>query len=306
VDIFERKRALDKGAADRAWARVCEHIDRGEPVIVFGADPKADPKASPFVATGYSTTRDTVFGLPHATWVPAPKWDGDGIAAQGYVARPRPDETNWIGSGFAPGQGMGGAALSFFALQDRTHCPSQREIARTVLERALGLTRGALFDELRSWRRSGAVALEHLSACLAQDGDVYQDGDWQASWREVGSRDDFWYAMEGLAWPPFRKTGAAFFRHCAEGFGGLGATARALLHEAHAAALESVAAFERYWALFAEAGPLESYEDHGETVSKIFGDRGSRKTASERAADMAAAERRVADKLAAAIESETR
>jgi len=260
-DIMQGKATLDKQAIETAWGKVRDLLSDGNPVLVFGGSSVADPKDGPTVLVGYDDNEELVYFVPHVTWEPAPNWDDadaeciTGLKESGYRARKRPDETNWIGSGFAPGQGMGGAAICFFAFRDRVRVPSEHEVAIAVLQRAMAIGRGEVFDEFRPERKGGLKALDLLATTLAQGG-------------RFSRRDfDWWYAMEGLGGPGPRKTAAAFVSRCATDFGDFTEVQKGHLGSGAQAYVESAARFDALWKLFASIGPLDEYDDRVKTVS---------------------------------------
>lgn len=272
-DIAAGKAALSREAVEEAWAEVKGLLAAGNPVVVFGGSPTPDQKAGPSVVVGYDEGHGLIYFVPHAAWEPAPRWnDADpecvaGIKEYGYRARKRPDETNWIGSGFAPGQGMGGAAICFFAFKDRARTPSEQKVAVAVLRRAIASGRGEGRDEARPERQGGLEAFDLLASTLDQD-------------TEIVRRDpDWWFAMEGLAWPPYRKTAAAFISRCATDFGSFSPVQKAHLRSAARSYEQSAAQFDELWKLFRSVGPLDEYDDRVKTVSQALSSRQFRTTA---------------------------
>jgi RNA polymerase sigma factor (sigma-70 family) len=265
--ILSRDGALDGQGVKDAWAGVKRELDSGNPVIVFGGSAKPDPKAAPLVVTGYDDERDLMFFVPQSTWNPAPAWDeadaecAQGIAHQGYRARKRPNTKTWIGSGFAPAQGMGGAAASFFAFGDRVRNPSEHEVAVSVLRRAVAIGRGEVFDNTRPNRKGGLKAFDLLAATLEGEGEI------------VRGDPDWWYAMEGLAWPPFRKTAAAFVSRCATDFGAFNDAQKVDLLAAAQSYEKSAAQFDALWQFFLSVGPLEEYDERVKTVATVLASR---------------------------------
>ncbi|MBD3397110.1 MAG: hypothetical protein GF418_15930 [Chitinivibrionales bacterium] len=285
-DVCAGKETLDAAAASRSWETVKQALDAGNPVIVFGGDPAVDPKAPPVVVTGYDENKDLVFFLPHATWEAPPKWKDsdpecrDGIREQGYRARKRPDERCWVGNGFAPGQGEGGAALSFFVCKERVHSPNPHEVALSVVRRAVGLGRGRLRDHERPYRHSGLQAFDLLAECLEQDGDRFKHQEISMSWEDVG-KTGWWFAMEALASPLHRKAASLFLERCAGKFGGFTEEQNVLLWAAAGFYVASSDHFGALWDLFLSVGPLETHEDRRSTVALALMESSTRKRAAE-------------------------
>lgn len=279
-------RGLDDDSAAAAWRELKIEIDAGNPVLLFGGAPDGDPKAGPVVVTGYDEGQGLVYFVPHSDWQPAPRWsDADpeckaGIKAQGYRARKRPDGTTWIGSGFAPGQGMGGANTCFFAFRERLRTPSEQEIAAAVMRHAVAFGRGKLRDAFRPHRKPGLEAFDLLAKCLDQDGDEFVSQDHRMPWAKVGETD-WWYSMEGIGWPEYRKTAAAFFGRCAADFGGFVDPQKSHLLSASKCYEESAKQLEAFRRLFESVGPLESTEDHERTLGKALVSREFRKKAAD-------------------------
>ncbi len=305
-DIYQKKRTLDQALVDSAWQQLQQEIDSGHPVVLFGGQPEVDPKAGPIVVTGYSAERDLVYYLPHHLWHAPDAWDESkprckqGIREEGLLGRARPNETNWIGTGFAPGQGMGGAAVCFFALGDLQKQPTQHEVAVTALTRAAGLIEGNLIDEQRPERRSGVKALDLLAAAFEQSGDHYDNGEKQTPWSKMGE-SDWWYAMETLVVPEYRAVGAAFIEECANGFGDFTTAQRTELSKAHACAQESVTGFRQLWNHFQAVGSLESYDDHVNTINQAFANQSFRHEAARIVRDIIRAESQTAEYLRASL-----
>ncbi len=259
-DINAGKAVLPKESVEKAWAEVKGLLASGNPVVVFGGAPSPDLKAGPSVVVGYDEVKGLAYFLPHVTWKPYPPWeDSDaeckaGIKECGYRARRRPDERTWIGSGFAPGQGMGGAAVCFFAFKDRVRTPTEQEVAVAILRRAIAIGRGDAFDTLRPDRKGGLKALDLLAATLRPD-------------KRIQRRDpDWWFAMEGLAWPKYRQTATVFLSRCATDFGGFSDAQKVHLQSAARFSEESAVQFDALWKLFLSVGPLEEYEERVKTV----------------------------------------
>lgn len=279
----DRKSYSSKNA-EMAWEKMIDNIDKGYPVLQFGGDPGGDVKAPPVVVTGYDKERGMIFYLPHALWVPAPKWDSNnincqqGLEKQGYFGRPKPTARTWVGSGFADGQGMGDATICFFVLQNRRRRPPEREVALSALRRIVGLCSGKLIDKTRPWRKGGLNALNLFKECLQQPGEEYAFGKLRMPWNKIGDTD-WWYAMEGLAYPPHRRVGAKFIAKCADGFGGFPRSSADLLHEAARHYDKSARGFAQLWKHFEAVGPLEEYEDHVNTVNGAFSSHEFRKDA---------------------------
>lgn len=279
-------RELTEQAVAAAWRELKAEIDAGNPVLLFGGAPDGDPKAGPVIVTGYDEGQGLVYFVPHSDWQPAPRWsDSDpecraGIKVQGYRARKRPDDTTWMGTGFAPGQGMGGAYTCFFALGERLRTPGEQEIAMAVVRHAAAFGRGQLRDVYRPHRKPGLEAFELLSRCLDQDGDEFVSQDRRLPWAKIGETD-WWYAMEGLGWPEYRKTAAAFLGRCATDFGGFVDPQKSHLQAAAKCYEESARQLDAFWRLFQALGPLESTEDHELTLCKALVSRDFRRKAAE-------------------------
>ncbi|MGD0093415.1 MAG: hypothetical protein ABSE73_26175 [Planctomycetota bacterium] len=299
-------RDLDAAAAAAAWQGLKAELDAGNPVLLCGGEPVADPKAGPVVVTGYDEAKGLIFFLPPSDWQPPARWSDtnlecrDGLKEQGYRARKRPDETNWVGNGFAPGQGMGGAYASFFAFRERLYTPTDKEVATAVFRHAVALGRGHLQDAQRPWRKPGLEAFDLLAQCLGQEG---QEFVWQGKrmpWVKVGETD-WWFAMQGLGWPEYRKTAAAFADRCAEDFGSFDDTQKTHIRAAAQAYKESAGHLAALWRLFEAAGPLESEEEHEATVGKALVSRGFRRKAAELVRATRQAEERALNALEQAL-----
>ena len=290
-EVWEGKRALPQELVDAGWNEMKQQLDAGHPVIVFGGNREADLKAGPCVVTGYDEDSGLVYFLPHSSWVPAAPWDDSdpecqrGIKEQGYRARPRPDETNWIGTGYAPGEGMGGSAVSLFCFRQRKRTPTEHEVVTAILKRAIEIGRSTLFGREPGWRRSGLAALDLLIECLDQEGDTFEHSGMKATWQAIGE-GDWWFAMEGLTGPDFRLAAGAFLKRCAGGFGSF--------TQAQCEALDSAADAYRqgnrhmlaFWELFESTGPLEEYEERMETVGRALSSREFRQRAADVAGDI--------------------
>jgi len=285
-DLVEHKKALNRDAVAMAWQELVREIEAGNPVILFGGDTIVDPKAGPVIVTGYDTQRQLIYFVPTADWRLAPKWDDadkdckEGIKELGYRGRKRPDETNWIGNGFAPGQGMGGAKVSFFAFRGRARRPTEHEVAIAVIKRAVDFARGKLIDDLRKSRRPGLEAFDLLAQCLDQDVEQFEYEGRKRPWTEIG-REDWWYAMECLGGPTFRKAASAFLRRCAEGFGDFSGEQRKVINAAAESYDGSNTNMIAFWNLFELVGPIEEYEDRTQTTGKALSSREIRKQAAK-------------------------
>lgn len=284
-ELAERKNTLDKKVVAAAWEELVREIEAGNPVIMFGGEPKVEPKAGPVIVTGYDAQRQLIYFVPASDWRPAPKWDDadpeckNGIKEQDYRARKRPDETNWVGTGYAPGQGMGGATISFFAFRKRTHKPTEHEVATAIIKRAIGFARGKLRDNLRPDRRPGLEAFELLIQCLDQDGEQFEYEDRKMLWTAIG-KEHWWYAMDCFGGAGhFRKAASAFLRRCADGFGSFSTEQKKHIGLAAKYYDESDAHMGTFWNLFESVGLLGDYENDKQTVAKALSSRECRKQA---------------------------
>jgi len=265
-DLYEGKRTLDRDVVAAAWQELVGQLDVGNPVILFGGEPEVNPKASPVVVTGYDSGHGLIYFLPHSHYTPAPKWnDADpqceaGIKEQGYRARRRPDETNWVGNGFAPGQGMGGATICFFAFGKRTRRPTEHQVATAVIGRAVRLGRGRLRDDRRPYRRSGLEAFDLLIECLDQDGEQFEYEGRRVPWAQIG-KGHWEYAMGCFAYGGFRKAARGFLRRCADGFGDFTGEQAGHLRAAASAYDESGRHMDALLALFESVGPAGGDEE---------------------------------------------
>jgi hypothetical protein len=275
-ELIKGQDTLDHAVAAGAWRELQREIDAGHPVLLFGADPAIDPKAGPCVVTGYDDTGEQIYFLPHSDWRPAPAWDAAdpeceaGIAAKGYRARARPDETNWVGMQYAPVPrcAMGESSLSFFAFRRRQRIVSEHQLVLSALERGMRLGRGELFDPYRPHIRSGLPALELMAHCLAQGGESYEWYGRRQRWDQIG---DWLYALEGLIGPGYRRAASVFMARCVDGLGRLTPAGRALADQAVAAYAEAGRAMAAFSRGFAEVGPLDGAEERIETLRRAFG-----------------------------------
>lgn len=287
VDLCERKKTLNKQAVDKAWQEIRNEIDKGNPVIIYGGDPGVDPKAGPILATGYDTKEHLVCFLPNACFGPIPTWDDNdpecqlGIETQGYRGRKRPDEKNWVGMGYAPGQGMGGSTGSFSILGKRVANPTEHEIAVSILRRASALGKGDLIDAQRPFRLGGLKAFDLLISCFDQKGDMFEYKDKKMPWNQVVS-DEWWFAMDCFGSKGFFRKGASdFLKKCNEGFGQFSPDQRAALLKAAEYYSESDSLMGNFWGVFESVGTtdISNMAKVNETVSKVMADQALRKKA---------------------------
>ncbi len=286
-DLVEHKKTLDKKVVEAAWKELVREIEAGHPVILFGGAPEVDPKAGPVIVTGYDAQHQLIYFVPVADWRPAPKWDDadpeckDGIREQGYRARRRPDETNWVGDRFAPGPtcAMGGSTISFFAFRKRTHRPTEHEVAIAIIKRAVDFGRGKLREDFRTWIRPGLVAFDFLAEGLEQEGEQFEYEGFKRSWTEI-AKYHWWYAMDCFGGSGhFRKAASAFLRRCADGFGGFSAEQTRHIQTATKSYDESDAHMGAFWGLFESVGPLGDYENDIQTTTKALSSKELRKQA---------------------------
>ncbi len=287
-DLYERRKTLDRDVVRAAWEEVLGEVDAGNPVVLFGGEPEVDPKAGPVVVSGYDGERQLIYFLPHSHYTPAPKWDDAqpeckaGIKEEGYRARPWPDETNWVGSGFAPGQGMGGASTCFFAFGERTRTPTEKEVVTAVIRRAVGLGRGRLRDDQRPDRRSGLEAFDLLIECLDQDGEQFEYEGRRMPWAQIG-KGHWWYAMGCFAYGGFRKAASGFLRRCADGFGDFTDEQEGHLKSAAESYDESRRHMDAFMDLFESVGPAGGDEEDPsqDGLAKALSSRDFRKQAAD-------------------------
>lgn len=277
------KKTLDRNVVQAVWQEVVREIEAGNPVIVFGGHPGVDPKAGPAIVTGYDGQRDLIFFVPGTDWGVAPEWDDadpecqNGIKEEGYRARRRPDETNWVGSGFAPGQGMGGATICFFVFRERSHTPTEHEVAIAVIKRAVDFARGRYRDDLRPGRRLGLEAFDLLAQCLDQDGEEFEYEGRSMSWTAIGE-GHWWYAIDCFGGPGhFCRTASAFLRRCADDFGSFADEEKKHLEAADEFYDESDRHIGAFWRLFESVGPLGECESEVQTVAKALSSPETRK-----------------------------
>ncbi len=301
---------LEARVVASAWRELTGELDRGNPVILFGGAPEADWKAGATLVTGYDDARGLVFFVPTADWRPPAPWDEKeeecrlGMAAEGYRARRRPDETNWVGNRYAPGPGclMGGSSVSFFALRGRRRVPSEREVVVAVLRRAADLSRGRLHGARIGDTLSGLPAMETLAAALEQPGDEVECLGVRRSWRQIAQ--EWWHAIDTMSSGGFRRAASRFLQRCADGFGGLSAGQRRGLAEGAKAYGDSGTAMEAFQAHFRTFGALEPQEEEARTVARALSSHQSRTRAAGLIREMRHAEERATVAIEGALGEE--
>ena len=287
-DMLLHKKALDESKASTAWEGVKDEIEQGHPVAVFGDD-ITDPKAGPILVVGFSRKSDLMYFVPGSAWGEAPKWDDrnpkcrNGIKEYGYWAQERPNRNTWVGMGYAPGQGMGGSALSYFCIKDRKSVPSENEIAMKILGRMVRFLSGDLKDALRPDRKPGLEAYKLLSEALAQDSESYQYNGKSLPWSKVGDTE-WWYAMDCFGRGGFYRKGVCdFLERIKDGFGDLADAQKEQVSRAKELFEESDGHMERFWQHFEKHGPTDITDmpSATRTVNSVMSDGASRKEAAD-------------------------
>ncbi|MDD2891273.1 MAG: hypothetical protein PHE49_11650 [bacterium] len=286
-DLINGKKTLDNKTVKTAWGKVIKEINSNNPVILFGGASPVDPKATPIVVTGYNLEQELIYFIPHTDWRITPKWNGNdpecknGIKEQNYRARKKPDETNWVGNGFAPGQGMGGATTCYFSFREQKYKPRENEVAISIIKRAVGLGRGKLQDNTRKWRKSGLMAFDLLIECLKQEGAQFKYKNYKIPWSAIGDGDWF-FAMEGLGGPQFRKEASNFLKKCMNGyFGNFSSKQKQYLKIAIQSYEKANMEMNTFQKLFEIVGSIGEYEERKLTVGKALSSLNFRKQAVE-------------------------